>query len=326
MESILITGITGSGASYLAEHLAATYPEAKIHGITRWHSTTASINLSGIMDRVQLHECDLCDFSSVMRVLQVSKPTHIFHLASHANVRAGFVTPLSVINNNIMGTANLFEAIRLAEIDPYIQLCSTSEVYGQVDPKNVPIKEDCPQKPSSPYAVSKTAQDHLGYTYFKSYDVKVITTRMFAYFNPRRSDLFSTSFALQVALIEAGKQGKLFHGNLDSVRTLIDVRDAMEAYRLALLKCQPGEAYNIGGQTTISVGEFLDVLKQKAKVKIVSEVDRVLLRPSDVTLQIPDCSKFNSETGWIPKYSFEESVEHLLENCRRQIWHKQSKE
>ena len=145
---------------------------------------------------------------------------------------------------------------------------------------------------------------------------------MFAYFNPRRSDLFSTSFALQVALIEAGKQDKLFHGNLDSVRTLIDVRDAMEAYRLALLKCQPGEAYNIGGQTTISVGEFLDVLKQKAKVKIVSEVDPYLLRPSDVTLQIPDCRKFKSETGWNTKYSFEESVEHLLENCRRQIRHK----
>lgn len=319
MKRILVTGITGSGASYLAEHLAATYRESEIHGITRWHSTTVPINLSGIMDRVQLHECDLCDFSSVMRVLQESKPTHIFHLASHANVRAGFITPLSVINNNIMGTANLFEAIRLAEIDPHVQLCSTSEVYGQVDPKNVPIKEDCPQKPSSPYAVSKTAQDHLGYTYFKSYNVKVITTRMFAYFNPRRSDLFSTSFALQVALIEAGKQDKLCHGNLDSVRTLIDVRDAMEAYRLALLKCQPGEAYNIGGQTTISVGEFLDVLKQKAKVKIVSEVDPSLLRPSDVTLQIPDCSKFNSETGWAPKYNFEESVEHLLENCRRRV-------
>lgn len=316
MERILITGITGSGASYLAEHLANKYPDAKIHGVTRWHSTATPSNLTGIIDRVQLHECDLCDFSSVIRVLQVTKPTHIFHLASHANVRAGFITPLSVINNNIMGTANLFEAIRLVEIDPLIQLCSTSEVYGQVDPKNVPIKEDCPQKPSSPYAVSKTAQDHLGYTYFKSYNVKVITTRMFAYFNPRRHDLFSTSFALQVALIEAGKKDKLFHGNLDSVRTLIDVRDAMDAYRLALLKCQPGETYNIGGQTTISVGEFLDLLKQKARVNIVSEVNPSLLRPSDVTLQIPDCSKFKSQTGWVPKYTFEESVEHLLESCR----------
>ena len=137
MKSILITGITGSGASYLAEHLSEIYPSANIHGVTRWHSTSTPSNLETIKDRVRLHECDLCDFSSVVAALRESRPTHIFHLASHANVRAGFATPLSVINNNIMGTANLLEAIRLEEIDPLIQLCSTSEVYGQVDPKNV---------------------------------------------------------------------------------------------------------------------------------------------------------------------------------------------
>jgi len=316
MERILITGISGSGASYLAEHLCDVYPDAEIHGITRWHSTTGARNLAHVLHRVQLHECDLCDFSSVMRALNVAKPTHIFHLASHANVKAGFTTPLSVIQNNIMGTANLFEGIRLANVDPVIQLCSTSEIYGQVDPRNVPITEDCPQRPSSPYAVSKTAQDHLGYTYFTSYGLKIVTTRMFAYFNPRRADLFSTSFARQVALIEMGKQEKLFHGNLDSVRTLIDVRDAMEAYRLAILKCRPGEAYNIGGQTTISVGDFLEILKKKARVKVVAEVDPALLRPSDVTLQIPDSSKFCAETGWSPKYDFENSIEHLLNYCR----------
>ena len=319
MERVLITGISGSGASYLAEHLAEVYPSAELHGITRWHSTSTPTNLKSIIERITMHECDLCDLSSVMRALQESRPSHIFHLASHANVRAGFVTPLSVLNNNVMGTANLFEAIRLLELDPFIQLCSTSEVYGQVDQCNVPIKEDCPQKPTSPYAVSKTAQDHLGYTYFKSYGLKIITTRMFAYFNPRRSDLFSTSFARQIALIEAGKQDKLRHGNLDSVRTLIDVRDAMEAYRIALVKCQPGEAYNIGGETTISVGEFLDILKKMAKVKIVTELDENLLRPSDVTLQIPDCRKFCGETEWRPKYSFEDSIQHLLDSCRHQI-------
>ena len=214
MERILITGIAGSGASYLAEHLCSIYPDAELHGISRWHSTTASKNLKRIADRVRMHECDLTDFSSVLRSLKDSKPTHIFHMASHANVRAGFTTPLSVIQNNVMGTANLFEAVRLSEMNPRIMLCSTSEVYGQVDQKNVPITENCPQKPSSPYAVSKTAQDHLGYTYFKSYGLQIITTRMFAYFNPRRGDLFSTSFARQVALIEAGKQDVLFHGNL----------------------------------------------------------------------------------------------------------------
>ena len=316
MDRILITGVTGSGASYLAEHLSDVYPDSEIHGISRWHSTTDVQNLVSVRDRVQLHECDLTDFSSLMWALQKSNPTHIFHMASHANVRAGFVTPLSVIQNNVMGTANLFEAIRLLDTDPRVMLCSTSEVHGQVDPKHVPITEDCPQRPSSPYAVSKTAQDHLGYTYFKSYGLKIITTRMFAYFNPRRSDLFSTSFARQVARIEAGKQDVLLHGNLDSVRTLIDVRDAMEAYRLSILHCKPGEAYNIGGQTTISVGEFLGALKELSTKKIISKTDPSLLRPSDVTLQIPNCEKFNNICPWTPKHDFKSSIRHLLEHCR----------
>src|SRR6185295_19825854 len=111
---------------------------------------------------------------------------------------------LAVIQNNILGTANLLETVRLLEIDPIIQLCSTSEVYGQVDPKNVPISEECPLNPINPYAVSKLAQDALGFTYYKSYGMKVIRTRMFAYLNPRRTDLFATSFAMQVARIEAG--------------------------------------------------------------------------------------------------------------------------
>ena len=319
MDNILITGVTGSGASYLAERLCEVYPKAKIHGISRWHSTSQARNLENVADRIEMHECDLCDLSSITRALDASRPDYIFHLASHANVRSSFVTPLAVLQNNIMGTANFLEAINIAQINPIIQLCSTSEVYGQVDPINVPINEECPQKPASPYAVSKTTQDHLGTTYFHSYGLKIIITRMFSYFNPRRTDLFSTSFARQVALIEQGKQEKLLHGNLDSIRTLIDVRDAMEAYRIAVLKCKLGEVYNIGGQTTISVGDFLEVLIGKAKVKITTEVDQKLIRPSDVTLQIPDSSKFIKATDWHPQYNFEDSVEHLLDYWRSRV-------
>jgi len=315
----LITGITGSGGSYLAEHIVENLSEVQVHGIARWHSTTGHQNLIKIQDSVQVHECDLLDYSSILSVLQEVKPDVIFHLASHANVRAGFTTPLSVLNNNIMGTANLFEAVRSAKIDPVIQLCSTSEVYGQVDPKNVPIKEDCPMRPSSPYAVSKTTQDHLGFTYWRCYELQIIRTRMFAYFNPRRNDLFSTSFARQVALIEAGKQKELLHGNLDSVRTMIDVRDAMKSYWDAAVYCKPGESYNIGGPKSIKVGEFLEVLKQLARCEIPSRVNPELLRPADVTLQIPDISKFVQTTGWSAKYTFEESVEHLLNYCRKKI-------
>ena len=215
MKSILITDISGSGASHLVEHLAGLYPNVKIHGITRWHSTTTPSNFTSIADRVILHECELCNFSSIINVLRVTQPTHIFHLVSHANVKAGCATPLSVIKNHALGTANLFEALRLEKLDPTIQFGSTLEVSGQVDPENVLITENCLRKPSSPYAVSKTAQDHLGFTYFKSYGLKVVATRMLAYFDPRQVNLFSTSFARQVALIEAGKKDLLLHGNLD---------------------------------------------------------------------------------------------------------------
>ncbi|MFH1724410.1 MAG: GDP-mannose 4,6-dehydratase, partial [Elusimicrobiota bacterium] len=313
---VLITGITGSGGSYLAEYIVRNQPRVKVHGIARWHSTSTDDNLEEIRDKIVVHECDLNDFSSVLTTLKAVRPDAIFHLASHANVRASFTTPLSVLQNNIMGTANLLEAVRLAGLDPVIQLCSTSEVYGQVRPEDVPIKEETPMRPSSPYAVSKAAQDLLGWTYFRSYKMRVVRTRMFAYLNPRRTDLFATAFARQVARIEAGLQRELRHGNLESVRTIIDVRDAMESYWVATLKGEPGEAYNIGGATTISVGEFLELLKKKSSVPVKTRQDPKLLRPADVTLQIPCLDKFTEATGWRPKHSFEESVGNLLEFWR----------
>ncbi len=243
----------------------------------------------------------------------------MFHLASHANVRASFVTPNAVLTDNILGTSTLFEAIRLSGLDPLIQLCSTSEVYGQVDPRHVPIDEDAPLRPASPYAVSKTAQDLLGWTYFVSYKLRIIRTRMFSYLNPRRADLFATSFARQVARVERGLQAELLHGNLDSVRTLIDVRDAMRAYWEALQHCEPGEAYNIGGSTTLSVGDVLQRLIALATRPVPTRLDPRLLRPADVTLQIPNVDKFVRVTGWRPRYGFDESLRHLLDYWRERV-------
>lgn len=316
----LITGIAGSGGSYLAEHLVALKGGPEVHGIARWHSSQRS-NLEAVSGRVQVHECDLNDLSSVMATLKKVRPDVVFHLASHANVLASFKTPQAVLSNNILGTSNLFEALRALkkDMDPMVQLCSTSEVYGQVTPDLVPIREDCPMRPASPYAVSKVAQDLLADVYFKSYGMKIIRTRMFAYINPRRDDLFASSFAKQVALIESGRLKVLKHGNLDSMRTLIDVRDAMEAYWTAVLHCSPGEAYNIGGKTSMKVGEFLEILKKLSPVRILSKADPALYRPTDVTLQIPDVSKFTRATGWKPKYSFKESVRFLLSYWRERV-------
>lgn len=315
--NILITGITGSGGSYLAEYILANHPECSVWGTSRWHSTSVLNNIKGIKDKIVVKECDLNDLSSVIRLLNECKPVKIFHLAATANVHVAFKTPLSVLQNNIFSTANLLEAIRLCCPDTIFQQCSTSEVCGT--PVTAPITEDHPLNPSNPYAVSKLCAEKLVSSYVMCYGLKAVITRAFAYINPRRHDLFATAFAMQVARIEQGKQSILKHGNLNSGRTLIDVREIAEAYWIASEKCEYGVPYNIGGENKISVGEFLELLKSKAKVNIHSFLDESLLRPSDITAQYPDTSRFYLKTGWKPSISLDSSVEWLLDNCRKEV-------
>jgi len=315
-KNVLITGIGGSAGSYLAEYIVENHPEVKVSGIVRWHTEPSLKNLTDCIDDVNIHECDLQDFSSILRVLLEVKPDCIFHLASHAKQREGFINPLLMVGGNVMGTANLLEAIRFTEINPHIMICSTSELYGKVSEENIPITEECPIAPVNPYAVSKLTQDFLGYAYHKSWDLNVVRTRTFGYINPRRKDIFSTSFATQIAKIEKDGTGIIKHGNLDSVRTLIDVRDVAKAYWESMKYCKVGEVYNIGGEDSISVGEILEKLKKHATIDIESSIDESLLRPIDVTLQIPSVDKFKEVTGWKPSYSLDESIDFLLEYCR----------
>ena len=208
--NIIITGASGSGGSFLAEYLENTNKKINLYGISRWHSTSTDSNLKNLK-RIKMVECDLTDLSRVLSIFKDIKPKYIFHLASHANVRAGFDNPISVMNNNILSTINILEAIKILNLKTKVQICSTSEVYGNVMKKDIPIKESLIYRPASPYAVSKTTQDLLAQVYFLNYGMKTIITRMFAYINPRREDLFATSFAKQAIEIEMGKRKTLFH-------------------------------------------------------------------------------------------------------------------
>ena len=242
--NVLITGITGFAGSHLAEYILAHHPDVQVHGIIRWRSRMD--NVAGILGKVELHEADLKDFVSLKKVLAVCRPERIFHLAAQSFVPTSWRLPAETFMINAVGQINLFEAALDLKLDPRIQIAGSSEEYGMVHPDEVPMKETNPLRPLSPYAVSKVAQDLLGYQYFKSYGLKVIRTRGFNHTGPRRGDVFVTSnFSKQVAEIEKGKREPVIHvGNLDALRDFTDVRDMVRAYWLAAEKGEPGDVYN----------------------------------------------------------------------------------
>jgi len=249
-------------------------------------------------------------------------------LAAQSFPNESYIYPKVTIETNTIGTFNLLEAARIvrdssSDFDPVIHVCSSSEVYGLVTEDLVPINEQCRFNPANPYGVGKVGTDMLGLMYYTNYKLKTIRTRMFTHTGPRRRMLSAeVNFARQVALIEAGKQQPLLrHGNLDSIRTWADVRDAVRAYHTLVRKCTPGEVYNIGGNTTKSIGEMLRCLLDLSfkGSHIRTEVDPELLRPYDVTLQIPDCSKFKKETGWEPEIEFVDIMKDLLNWWRKEV-------
>lgn len=317
---VLITGITGFVGSHLAEFLLSEKDGPEVHGLKRWRSPLD--NVAGVLDRISLCDGDLRDSKSMVQVIDSVRPDVVYHLAAQSYVSTSFDAPTDTIATNVIGTINLLEAIRATRLDPVIHVCSSSEVYGQVPPEEVPIKEDAPFRPASPYAVSKAGEDLVGFQYYVSYGLRTIRTRMFTHTGPRRGAVFAESaFAKQIAEVEAGLREPVVQvGNLDSVRTFADVRDTVRAYKLVVEKCTPGEVYNIGGRTTMKVGEMLDMLLSMstcANIKI--ETSRALLRPSDVTLQIPSIEKFVRQTGWDERIPFAQTLRDLLDYWRGRV-------
>jgi len=321
-QKVLITGITGFVGSHLAEYILENHPNVEVIGLARWRSREE--NIKHIADKITIELGDLLDETSIEAILAKHRPDFIFHLAAQSYVTFSFIAPVSTLQANVIGTCNLLESIKRlkqsTEYDPVVHICSSSEVYGLPLEEELPITEDNPLRPASPYAVSKLGEDMLALQYWLSWGIKTIRTRMFTHTGPRRGDVFVLSnFAKQIAAIEAGEQEPVVRvGNLKSVRTFMDVRDAVKAYWTLVNKCRPGEVYNIGGKETMTIGEMLDLLlsfsPMKDKIKI--EVEQARFRPSDVTLQVPLAKKFSDETGWEPEIPFAKTVEDTLQYWR----------
>lgn len=313
----LITGITGFAGSHMAELLLSEGFE--VHGLCRWRSRTE--NIDHIKDKLHLIEGDLLDTHSLQDVMMNVRPNNIFHLAAQSFVPASWTSPAVTLEINIVGSCNLFEAVRAAQLNPLIQIACSSEEYGLVKPDEVPIKETNPLRPLSPYAVSKVAMDYLGYQYLKSYDLRIVRTRGFNHTGPRRGEVFAESnFAKQIAQIEKGiKKPILLVGNLETIRDYTDVRDMVRGYLLAAERGVSGEVYNICSGKAVKIRKVLEILLSFSKIKVEIKQDPARMRPSDVPILLGDNSKFIKQTGWQPTIPFEKTMEDLLNYWREKM-------
>jgi len=327
MNNVLITGITGMVGSHLADYLLEN-TDWKIYGFARWYDSLDNLeHLASEIDkkeRIELIYGDLNDLPSLMTAVNKSQPDYVFHLAAQSYPMPSFEAPIETLQTNILGTANLLEALRKSPYKTAItHICASSEVFGRVPKEKLPIDEECSFHPASPYAISKVGTDLIGRYYAEAYNMNIMTTRMFTHTGPRRGDVFSEStFAKQIAMIEEGLQEpKIYVGNLDSLRTYADVRDAVKAYHmLVTINPKPGEYYNIGGSHTCSIKEMLNCLLNKSTVKNIEVIiDPERLRPIDADLQIPNTTKFKNHTGWEPKYEFDQTMNDLLNYWRDKV-------
>ncbi|MBT5494587.1 MAG: GDP-mannose 4,6-dehydratase [Alphaproteobacteria bacterium] len=323
----LITGITGMVGSHLAEYLIE-HTNWEVDGMCRWRSPLN--NLETLVprinagDRVRLLYGDIRDTLAVQDVVRKSMPDYVFHLAAQSYPRTSFESPLDTLDTNIQGTTRLLDALRVTTPNAVIHVCASSEVFGRVPKDKIPIDEECGFHPASPYAISKVGTDLIGRYYAEAFDMTVMTTRMFTHTGPRRGDVFAEStFAKQIALIEAEMIPPVLKvGNLDSLRTIADVRDAVRAYyMLVTVNPMAGAYYNIGGDHSCTVGDILNTLLSYSAVKdaISIETDPDRIRPVDADLQVPDTRKFTDHTGWAAEIPFEKTMRDLLDYWRARV-------
>ena len=322
-----ITGITGMVGSHLAEYLIE-HTDWDVYGLIRWRSPLD--NLESLIprinakDRVFLLYGDLRDTLSIQEAVRAATPDYVFHLAAQSFPRTSFDGPLDTLDTNVQGTVRVLDALKQHAPKAIIHVCASSEVFGRVPKEKLPIDEECTFHPASPYAISKVGTDLVGRFYAEAYGMTVMTTRMFTHTGPRRGDVFAEStFAKQIAMIEHNRIPPVVKvGNLQSLRTVADVRDAVRAYyMLVTIKPTAGAYYNIGGNHSCTVKDILDTLISfsTAKSDIRVEVDPDRLRPIDADLQVPNTAKFRAHTGWTPEIPYDKTLRDLLDYWRDRV-------
>ncbi|MFN4133080.1 MAG: GDP-mannose 4,6-dehydratase [Candidatus Hadarchaeales archaeon] len=311
----LITGANGFIGSCLAEFLLAR--DMEVYGTI--HDKKID-NISHLVPKMHLITCDVIDEQQVQNALEKSSPDLIFHLAAQSRPDISWIRPKTTLETNIIGTVNLFELVRKVNLDPIILVAGSSAEYGLISPTEPPIKEDHPLLPVSPYGVSKVAQTLMAYQYFKNYGMKTIMVRIFGATGPRKTGDACSDFCKQIVKIERGEAEPVIKvGNLDVVRDLMDVEDALAAFWILVEKRKIGEIYNICSSKPLRIGDMLNKLLSFSSIKPRIEVDPKKIRPTDEPIVVGDNSKIKKDCGWEPKIPFEETLRKTLDYWRKKL-------
>lgn len=316
---VLITGITGFAGAHLAEHLLAGSGGSEVFGLVRWRSSTGE--LEPLLPLLRLVEGDLQDAPSLLRALQAARPEVIYHLAASSSVAGSWATPAEILQTNAVGTLHLLEAVRQLDLDATVVLACSAEPYGVVGEKDLPIGEERPLHPVSPYGVSKAAVDLLGYQYFHSFRLRTVRLRLFNHCGPRQGERFVvSSLARQIVEVEKElRPPRLLVGNLEARRDFIDVRDAVRAYRLAGEHGRAGEVYNVCSGHGRSIRAVLDELLSLSDAMVEVECDPARLRPAEIPVLVGDPTRFVEAAGWRPTIAFRQTLLDTLEYWRRRL-------
>lgn len=323
-ERVLITGITGFVGSHMADYVLAERPGIELWGLRRYHLSRTD-HVRHIEDRVRWVDCNLTDPIATREAMDKIAPDRIFHCAAESFVSPSWAHPSHYMRVNYDATVNLLESLRVAKSPAPFHIPGSGEEYGDVDVADLPITDKTVLKPVNPYAVTKVAQDLIGYVYHRSYGVNVIRTRAFNHEGPRREYVFGIPwYAYQIARIEAGLQPPVVKtGHIDDKRNFTHVRDMVRAYWLATEKCEPGKLYLVGSDSDDSVFTFRQALERLIALSSVPgirhEVDAQYVRPTNVPYLIADISEFRARTGWRPTIGFAQILDDTLAYWRNRV-------
>jgi GDP-4-dehydro-6-deoxy-D-mannose reductase len=312
---VLITGVAGFVGGHMVDFIRQQHPEAAIVGLDN-HPGARARALG-----IEIVQADLEDAASVLAALARLRPDRLIHLAAQSSPQRSWADPAGTLRTNVLGMLHLLEAVRAGAAAPRILAVGSTDEYGLVPPDEVPVREDAPLRPASPYAVSKVAQGYLALQYALSPGLHVVRTRTFHHTGPRRGEQFAeSSFARQLAEIEAGQRPpRLEVGNLEVVRDFTDVRDVVRAYWMLLDRGVPGEVYNVCSGRGVRLGELLERLIALSGRRVEVHVDVSRLRPVDAPILVGDPGRLRAATGWEPSIPLERTLADLLDYWRERV-------